>query len=334
MLSPTRILLQAASARPAYRRTAAAAVASSSTAPTSARSATLSPASPAASSGAARSAPAARATPVPQTFDPYGAEEELSRVAPLAPAAATPPPLPSSSSSGPAASPPPPPPVRRAAGGIVDRSPLAEFGKPPFPPSYADQFAQSTDGAAGHEGSVPGGSGIDWTTAWNGLATAVITREQAQMLMRPLMAEEIQIKPDGLLYLPEILYRRILNTTLGPGQWGLVPRGPETIQKGILTREWGLVVGGRLVSVARGEQQYFDPSGLPTAAEACKSNALMRCCKDLGIAGELWDPTFIRAFKKTQCVEAWVEHVGTGKKQKRWKKKGGQFEYPLKEVAN
>lgn len=90
------------------------------------------------------------------------------------------------------------------------------------------------------------------------------------------------------------------------------------------------------MSVARGEQQYFDPSGLPTAAEACKSNALMRCCKDLGIAGELWyvpkpslsyrsvadpfvqlsrrDPTFIRAFKKTQCVEAWVEHVGTGKK--------------------
>lgn len=44
----------------------------------------------------------------------------------------------------------------------------------------------------------------------------------------------------------------------------------------------------RLVSVARGEQQFFDPSGLPTAAEACKSNALMRCCKDLGIAGELW----------------------------------------------
>lgn len=113
--------------------------------------------------------------------------------------------------------------------------------------------------------------GIDWTTAWNGLGTAVISREQAQMLMRPLMAEEIQIKPgaalpllarraatripdtdrrcetvaDGLLYLPEILYRRILNTTLGPGQWGLVPRGPETIQKGILTREWGLVVGGR-----------------------------------------------------------------------------------------
>ena len=44
----------------------------------------------------------------------------------------------------------------------------------------------------------------------------------------------------------------------------------------------------RLVSVARGEQTFFDPAGLPTATEGCKSNALMRCCKDLGIASELW----------------------------------------------
>lgn len=26
------------------------------------------------------------------------------------------------------------------------------------------------------------------------------------------------------------------------------------------------------------------------AMEAAKSNALMRCCKDLGVASELWDP--------------------------------------------
>lgn len=50
----------------------------------------------------------------------------------------------------------------------------------------------------------------------------------------------------------------------------------------------GLVVISRLVAIARGEQEYFDPSGIPTATEACKSNALMRCCKDLGIASELW----------------------------------------------
>ena len=46
--------------------------------------------------------------------------------------------------------------------------------------------------------------------------------------------------------------------------------------------------GYRLVAIATGEQEYFDPSGISTAQEGAKSNALMRCCKDLGIASELW----------------------------------------------
>lgn len=54
------------------------------------------------------------------------------------------------------------------------------------------------------------------------------------------------------------------------------------------SRRCMLLTLNRLVAIARGEQEYFDPSGIPTATEACKSNALMRCCKDLGIASELW----------------------------------------------
>jgi hypothetical protein len=90
------------------------------------------------------------------------------------------------------------------------------------------------------------------------------------------------------LYLPEILYRRILNQAFGPGGWGMVPRGEMTVTKNMVSREWALLAAGRLVAVARGEQTFFDPSGVPTASEGCKSNALMRCCKDLGIASELW----------------------------------------------
>lgn len=44
----------------------------------------------------------------------------------------------------------------------------------------------------------------------------------------------------------------------------------------------------RLVAVARGESEFFDATGINNAHEGAKSNALMRCCKDLGIAGELW----------------------------------------------
>ena len=72
--------------------------------------------------------------------------------------------------------------------------------------------------------------------------------------------------------------------------------------------------GCRLVGIARGEQEYFDPNGIPTATEACKSNALMRCCKDLGIASELWDPRFIREFKTEHCLEVFAEDTRTKKK--------------------
>lgn len=111
---------------------------------------------------------------------------------------------------------------------------------------------------------------------------------------------------DGLVYLPEIKYRRVLNKAFGPGGWGLAPRSETNVGPKVVSREYALVCLGRLmlpysayivcthclyirlVAIARGEQEYFDPHGIPTAAEACKSNALMRCCKDLGIASELW----------------------------------------------
>jgi hypothetical protein len=92
------------------------------------------------------------------------------------------------------------------------------------------------------------------------------------------------------------------------------------------------MVNTSLVSIARGEQHYFDPDGIPTATEGCKSNALMRCCKDLGIASELWDPRFIREFTGRLTREVWVEHVSTKKKKKIVVRKDDQVKYPFKEV--
>jgi hypothetical protein len=72
---------------------------------------------------------------------------------------------------------------------------------------------------------------------------------------------------------------------------------------------------------------------MPSAVEGCKSNALMRCCKDLGIGSELWDPNFIRAFKKRAMQEVWVEHTATKKKRTFWFKKDQvQVSYPWKKV--
>lgn len=89
----------------------------------------------------------------------------------------------------------------------------------------------------------------------------------------------------------------------------------------------------RLVSVARGEQSYFDPDGIPTATEGCKSNALMRCCKDLGVASELWDPRFIRKFLKSEAKECMVEHMVSKKRRKHWMRKDDELRWPMKEVT-
>ena len=60
----------------------------------------------------------------------------------------------------------------------------------------------------------------------------------------------------------------------------------------LVTREYALYCLGRFVSQAMGEHSYYTRSSLSygRAVESAKSNALMRCCKDLGVASELWDP--------------------------------------------
>jgi hypothetical protein len=65
--------------------------------------------------------------------------------------------------------------------------------------------------------------------------------------MADLNPEDVEIKPDGIVYLPEIKYRRILNRAFGPGGWGLAPRGETIVTGKSVTREYGLVVHGRYV---------------------------------------------------------------------------------------
>jgi hypothetical protein len=172
----------------------------------------------------------------------------------------------------------------------------------------------------------------DWSKSYHGLSTQAFSKDVAEVLLAPIEPIDIEMKPDGLIYLPEIKYRRILNKAFGPGAWGLAPRTETNVSERVVSREYALVCQGRLVAIARGEQDYFDKKGIPTATEACKSNALMRCCKDLGIASELWDPRFIREFKTKYCIELFVENVKDKTKKKMWRRKDQpKFEYPWKE---
>jgi hypothetical protein len=198
----------------------------------------------------------------------------------------------------------------------------------PFP-STRDNMLANTSESIGDLFNDPSAS---WRHSFYGLSVKPFPEEIAKILLAPIPAEDIEIKPDGMLYLPEIKYRRILNRAFGPGGWGLVPRSEHSVSPRTISREYALVCHGRFVAQARGEQDYFDVNDLATAAEGCKSNALMRCCKDLGIASELWDPSFIRKFKSKYCVEVMTEHLTTKKRKKLWRLKTSKLENPYREI--
>lgn len=103
----------------------------------------------------------------------------------------------------------------------------------------------------------------------------------ASILLAPINPQDVEITPDGALYLPEIKYRRILNSAFGPGGWALLPRGPHIYNpdRSLVTAEYALYCQGRFVSQAWGEQEQFGFRSIATALEGAKSNALMRCCK-------------------------------------------------------
>ena len=88
---------------------------------------------------------------------------------------------------------------------------------------------------------------VDWSRSFHGLSTEAFSPEAAKALLAPIHPDDIEIKPDGIIYLPEIKYRRILNEAFGPGGWGLAPRGETIVTAKSVTREYALVALGRCV---------------------------------------------------------------------------------------
>lgn len=155
--------------------------------------------------------------------------------------------------------------------------------------------------------------------------TIELTEEQKKVLYRPVNERDIEIRPDGLIYLPWIEYLSRLRDAFGMN-WAIVPQGmPKLIDDYIL---WGfyLVIQGKLAGFAIGEQEYHltnKKMSWGDASEAAKSNALMRLCKGIGINLELWRPSFVRRWKDKYAETYWGTDSHGNKKQL-WRKKSNE----------
>ncbi|MEW6095062.1 MAG: phage protein GemA/Gp16 family protein [bacterium] len=156
------------------------------------------------------------------------------------------------------------------------------------------------------------------------VGTLIATQEQQNILFAPIDEELVEIRPDGLIYLPWMEYVSRLKKTFGL-EWGIVPKGNPQIENDLILWGFYLVVQGKLMGFAYGEQQYQSSNPQMTygdALEGAKSNAIMRLCKGIGIGLELWQPTFIRRWKEKYAESYIGIDKKTGKEKVYWRKKG------------
>jgi hypothetical protein len=151
-----------------------------------------------------------------------------------------------------------------------------------------------------------------------------ITEEEQKMLLASFDEKSIEIRPDGLIYLPQTFWRLRLNQAFGIGQWCLIVKNQtKDPQANKLYVEGVLMVRGSYMSTAVGEAEYHESNQQQSWAsvwESAKSDCITRCCKDLGIASELWQPQFIRKWCADNAIRVFVKKKD-GKVGVQWRKK-------------
>jgi len=153
--------------------------------------------------------------------------------------------------------------------------------------------------------------------------TLELTDKQIEILYDPVNDEDVEIRPDGLIYLPWMEYVTRLRKAFGL-KWTIVPQGVPRIEDNLLLWGFYLIIDGKLAGFAYGEQKYSLGSHTMSWGDACegaKSNALMRLCKGLGISLELWKPSFIKAWKAKNAESYWEYNKYKAKKELKWRKK-------------
>jgi len=144
----------------------------------------------------------------------------------------------------------------------------------------------------------------NFINGFEGMAVAPFPKEALAVLQEPVNPEDVEIKPDGICYLPGIFYRDRLMRAFGAGGWACGPRSPAKrapASGGELVMYHGaLVCLGRYVGEAVGQCVYYPNNRGMTYADAfegAKTDCITRCCKDLGVAKELWDPSWREQWK-------------------------------------
>ena len=108
--------------------------------------------------------------------------------------------------------------------------------------------------------------------------TIEITEVQKKILFAPVKDEDVEVRPDGLVYLPWMAYVERLRDAFGIA-WCIIPKSMPKLQQNHMYWPFYLMIQGKLAGFAIGEQEYQPNNrnmSYSDASEGAKSNALMR----------------------------------------------------------
>lgn len=129
--------------------------------------------------------------------------------------------------------------------------------------------------------------------------------------------DDVDIRPDGMVYIPHTVYRDALNEAFGRGGWQHLTVSLNKTP--IMDRKTGeqkgedihvvgrLLVAGQIVADGTGTASYHFTNramNYSDAIESAKSVALRRCCKDF-LFPELWDRRWAEDWK-ARYAERWT----------------------------
>lgn len=134
-----------------------------------------------------------------------------------------------------------------------------------------------------------------------GLYELKLTEHEERVLSEPPNEKDIRMKPTGAIYVPHLVYTRLLNRAFGRTGWALRPASKAAISNGSVVVPYLLYIHRQPVAFAMGEQEYFENNKNQTWGDALEStvaSGLRRTCKRLGIYLELWDKDYAESFKR------------------------------------
>lgn len=171
---------------------------------------------------------------------------------------------------------------------------------------------------------------FDLSTMLPTVGTLEITDEQKAILFAPVDELDVEIRPDGIIFLPWTVYAQRLHKAF-PMAWGLIPQGLPKINGTLVIWGFHLIIRGVYMGFVIGENNYQPTNRMMTfgdCAEGAKSNAITRLCKQAGMSLELWDKSYYMDWQK-KYAEQYTDKNG----KLLWRKKAEFVRHPLNQTA-